>query len=69
MLYPRLLLIPAQITLLRMPASAESLHRKTYITAVMDGYQRRCADQLRQAYLVDLRCSGYGSFSNTAAWL
>jgi len=46
-----------------------TIHKRLQITIVMDGYQRRCADQLRQAYLVDLRCSGYGSFSNTAAWL
>lgn len=38
--------------------------------AVLDGRQYPCADQFRQADLVDLRAeAAWGSFSNTATWL
>jgi hypothetical protein len=42
----------------------------TRIAAVLDGRQYPCADQFRQAGLVDLRAeAAWGSFSNTATWL
>lgn len=40
------------------------------LSAVLDGRQYPCADQFRQADLVDLRAeAAWGSFSNTATWL
>jgi hypothetical protein len=47
----------------------EKLRENARLPAVLDGDQHPCADQLRRAYLVDLRAGGYGSFSKTATWL
>lgn len=45
-------------------------YQKRSRTAVLDGRQYPCADQFRQADLVDLRAeAAWGSFSNTATWL